>query len=495
MDLKNWQIIIKEKRKQTSFNDYIMQIVSWCPLVFNKNKGFISRYPDTSRIWKIVWNKEFIDNRDELINNWSNYKVKENFFIQFQKLFKSVSLSPMITQMKNENSDFADTVVWGKNCYLSTIIVESCENVVYSFLTINNCRNIINSLMIRDFCENIYFSVVIGKSYNIFYSKFIEGSNNIWFSTNLIWCSECIKCDSLENKKYCIENKEYSKEEYKIKKAEILSKKEDFLTFYKSLNSKSNNNWIINCTWNVIEFSENVENWYFSYRVQDSRNIMFTWSMNWIKNMYDCFDTWLESGDFYWVEGWWSYSNNIYCCSQIENSNNLYYSYYLNTCSYCIWCVWLTGKSYCILNKHYEKKEWEQLAEKIFEQMNIDWNLWDFFPWVLNPFYYNDTMAWILWSFTKEQVEEKWYMWRDNEIKVDIPEWVEVIKTSELGKYEWNDKDWKWNINPDILKKVIVDDKWNYYKIIKMEYDYLMKYGLPLPEIHWMDRIKLNLGV
>jgi hypothetical protein len=45
------------------------------------------------------------------------------------------------------------------------------------------------------------------------------------------------------------------------------------------------------------------------------------------------------------------------------------------------------------------------------------------------------------------------------------------------------------------MKKVIVDNKWNYYKIVKMEYEFLLKYGLPLPEIHWMDRIKMNLGV
>jgi hypothetical protein len=50
MDLKKWQDIIKEKRKQTSFNDYIMEIVSWMPLVFNKNNSFVSRYPDIERV-------------------------------------------------------------------------------------------------------------------------------------------------------------------------------------------------------------------------------------------------------------------------------------------------------------------------------------------------------------------------------------------------------------------------------------------------------------
>jgi hypothetical protein len=40
------------------------------------------------------------------------------------------------------------------------------------------------------------------------------------------------------------------------------------------------------------------------------------------------------------------------------------------------------------------------------------------------------------------------------------------------------------------MKKVIQDSTGNFYKIIKPEYDFLMKYALPLPELHWMERIK-----
>ena len=135
------------------------------------------------------------------------------------------------------------------------------------------------------------------------------------------------------------------------------------------------------------------------------------------------------------------------------------------------------------------------MADKIFSQMEKEWTLWDFFPWELNPFYFNDTMAKIFWWFTKEEVIKEWYMWRNEEIKVDIPEWSDVILTSELDKYQWYDKDWNWKINPEVLKKVIKDKKWNYYRIVKMEYDFLVKHSLPLPEIHWMDRMKLNFGV
>jgi len=40
------------------------------------------------------------------------------------------------------------------------------------------------------------------------------------------------------------------------------------------------------------------------------------------------------------------------------------------------------------------------------------------------------------------------------------------------------------------LKKVIQDEQGNVYKIVKIEYDFLMKYGLPLPRKHWLERMK-----
>ena len=67
--------------------------------------------------------------------------------------------------------------------------------------------------------------------------------------------------------------------------------------------------------------------------------------------------------------------------------------------------------------------------------MEEEWTLWEFFPWRMNPFYFNDTAAYLIDdSFTKEEVEAEGYLWRDEEIKVDIPEWME---SSESGRIGW----------------------------------------------------------
>jgi hypothetical protein len=127
--------------------------------------------------------------------------------------------------------------------------------------------------------------------------------------------------------------------------------------------------------------------------------------------------------------------------------------------------------------------------------MEQDWTLWQFFPATMNPFYFNDTAAYLIDpSFTKEEVTARGYLWRDEPIKVDIPEWAEVVKTEDLDKFE-KLENWEWKINKEILKKIIQDEQWNVYRIVPMEYDFLMKYGLPLPRKHWLDRMRENFRI
>jgi hypothetical protein len=54
--------------------------------------------------------------------------------------------------------------------------------------------------------------------------------------------------------------------------------------------------------------------------------------------------------------------------------------------------------------------------------MEKDGDLGKFFPGSMNPFYFNDTAAYLIDdSFTKEEVEAAGYLRRDEAISVDIP--------------------------------------------------------------------------
>lgn len=183
----------------------------------------------------------------------------------------------------------------------------------------------------------------------------------------------------------------------------------------------------------------------------------------------------------------------VFCSDFVANVTSVYYSSFLEDCSYCIGCIGLKNKSYCILNKQYSREEWYILATRIFTRMESEGVLGDFFPANTNPFYFNDTLASLIDpTFTKAEVEKEGYLWRDEPIKVDIPEGSAVIATTDLDRFQGFDSDGNWQIDPEILKKVIRDAEGNCYKIVPMELQFLRKHSLPLPVIHWIDRIKLG---
>lgn len=489
-DIKYYQKVIQDKRKQSSFRDFLMDVCSWYGLSLYSNKGNISKFPDTARIKGVISNTEFEKSRDSLWDMGLDYDEKMSFFEQFKNLFQSIDMFSNCHYGQNTNSTFGESVLNGNNIYLTFAAISDCENVFYSVSIKDDCSDIFNSLMVQQHAENIYFCRDISSSYQVFYSRFIQNSNNVWFSTNLVWCSECIECDNLNNMSYCINNKQYSQQQYWEKKQQILSDKESFLARYNKLPQQGNNIWCDNVDWNALFNCFDVDNASHSYNVKNGSNLVFCgWALG-VEDAYDiCWGGSPSGHDMYAVA--WASGSHIYCSSHILGSH-VFYSYFLEWCSHCIGCVGLKNKQYCILNKQYEKQEYEILADQVFSKMEQNWDLWKPFPWAMNPFYFNDTTANMLGDFNQEEVEARWYMWRQEEIKTDIPKWADIVQVDELNKYQWYDQNKDWKINPEILEKVIVDDSWNYYRIVQMEYDFLLKYSLPLPEIHWMDRMKLN---
>jgi hypothetical protein len=474
----------------------LKEIASWYPLWFYRRKdNQISKFSDKNKVFlNVIKSSEFSIIRDNLL--FYGRKYTWDLYIDLLNILKVIPIEWMKQFEWSINSEYSDIAMW-KNIYLTSVWLFS-ENIAYSLNVKNWCFNIFNSVMVWNNSQNVYFSNSVIKSLNIFYSKVIYDSNNIWFSFNLIWCSECILCTDLKNKSYCINNIEYSKEIYYKKKSEIL-KPVFYEKFISDLNSR------INLSPEILNFrSEWIINWFMNYDVKNSRNSVFAWWWSITESVFDVVSVWMEkTSDFYWVMWWWFDSENIYCSVEIVKSTNIYYSYLLENCFFCLWCIWLKNKSFCILNKQYTKEEWYDMVDKIFSQMEKDGTLWEFFPWSLNPFYFNDTKAYLIGNsyFTKEKVEKEWYMWREEVIKVDIPEWAEVVyvnnindvrneKFRSLEDYQGFDSNWNWFINPEILKKVIQDESWNVYRIVQMEYDFLVKYWLPLPENHWLDRIK-----
>ncbi len=446
------------------------------------------------RIWWILKVNEF----EEYRNKMPEFNYDWDFFTTMSLWFKKIKLAWIKVVWQNENSEYNYIILWAKNSYLS-IVVANSENVIYSY-SVFNSKDVINSILIES-CENIYYSRCITKSSNIYYSSSIESSNNIYFCSNMIWCSFCFGCDWLSNSSYFINNIGVGKDEYNKRIKTLLEKKEDFTTYHKNTLSKKWRNIWENIKWQFNRLSNNIENSYFNYQLQNARNVVFCNASETIKNIVDCCSLgWLQSDNVYGSMWVWYNSHNVYFSVECSPScSNIYYSYLMESCSYCLWCIWLKNKSFCILNKQYTKEERYEKANEIFQQMDSEGTLGQFFPWWMNPFYFNDTAAYLIDdSFTKEEVTAQWYLRRDDEIKVDIPTWADIISAHKvenqksLEDFEWYNENWERTINPEILKKVIIDSKWNAYRIVPIELEFLQKHWLPLPEIHWLDRMKLS---
>lgn len=92
----------------------------------------------------------------------------------------------MFSYGNNENSEYTDGAHTSKNAYLTFLTTFNSENVLYSFSVKSHCTNVLNSSMIIEENQNIYMSFSVIKSYNIFYSRYIENCSDIRFSTNMV---------------------------------------------------------------------------------------------------------------------------------------------------------------------------------------------------------------------------------------------------------------------------------------------------------------------
>jgi len=484
---------MKERAKSFTFRQFVQRLCSREPMNFYRYPEGISIYPDTPRRWIIKPPKVYEQERDGLTDYGRDYDFSKSFRENFGNFFHEIPKIAIRAFPPYENSDYAEWAFrWLKNGYLCVGAGLNCENIMYSLETKESCRNVLNSIMVRNNCQNIYRSTAVFNSYNIFYSRLVNNSSDVWFSSNMVGCHDCLLCTNLLNQSYCIQNQAYPKEEYLVKKEEFLAQKEQFMQRY---DETKTNEFIIskNVTGHFFIESQNVQDGLYAYRMRDSQNIFLSGSINGnseVVNGVTLGAPRLDKAYNVVNSGEWS---NLYSSDYMGTCTNCYYSYFLENCSYCLWCVGLKNKQFCILNKEYSKEERHELADKIFAQMDQEWALGDFFPGSMNPYYFNDTAAYLIDdSFTKEEVTKEGYLWRDEAMATDIPAWAEVVRTKELSNFQRIGFNGNREIDPNILKKVIKDEKGNCYRIVKMEYDFLVKYGLPLPELHRLERIKLG---
>jgi hypothetical protein len=260
---------------------------------------------------------------------------------------------------------------------------------------------------------------------------------------------------------------------------------------------------IINSTGNNLDGTKNCQNCFdVSSGVKDCGNIWLAYSA--VTECYDCDHFGRNSQECYQVSTVYP-GNKVLLSRFIFESHDISHSYNCHNCSNIFGCVGLRNKNYCIFNKQYSKEEYLELVPKLIKHMDVlpykdktgrIHEYGDYFPADLSPFGYNETVAQELFPLTKNEAEEKGYLWREKNSK----DYTSTTKASDLA-------DTLKEAEKIILKEVIScahEGTCNHqctkaYKITETELNFYKKMSIPIPRLcyncRYCERISKRLPI
>ena len=198
--------------------------------------------------------------------------------------------------------------------------------------------------------------------------------------------------------------------------------------------------------------------------LNDSKDIHSCYSAGWprCEQLYRCC---VSRGctDMAFCRYMWSSSNMLYCDS-------------CQTCKHGFGCIGLRHKDYCILNRQYEKQEYEALLAKIIEHMKSTGEWGAFWPFQILPFAYNESSAQDYFPLTQEEAVSQGFLWR--EIEDPVPQVEKIIDADRLP-------DSIDDVPDDVLNWAIrCEQTGKPFRIIKGELEFYRRMRLPIPHLH-----------
>jgi hypothetical protein len=437
---------------------------------------------------------------------WSDNWDPGSFFREYdpsvpflQQVDELIRTSPKVALSTNYptlvNSDYINHAATSKNCYL-IFGADNCENVLYS-TTLNDVKDSMDCFMLVN-SELCYGNTICGRCSRTSFTEDSPDCVDVWFSKDLRGCTSCFGCIGLRKKKYHFFNEPLSKEEYQKRfkelrldsrkgLAEIAAKVRAFLLTrphrYAHLGAKN-----VNITGEyVFSGSKNSKDLYITSGVEDCRFTQFITMMP----TKDCYDYTL----------WGNGAERLYedlivgeGATGVRFSNQTWGE--VLDCEYCFWvtssshmfgCANIRKKEYCILNKQYEKNEYEKLRMKIIEDMNenpyisnkghgtsdkgIEYRYGEFFPMDLNLHAYNETQAMDFFPITETEAKKKGYLWRE----LPTPTATPTLTAAHVPDSIHDVKD-------EILNEIIECETCKKpFRIVRPELDLLRRFGLPVP--------------
>ncbi|MFA5917615.1 MAG: hypothetical protein WC850_05280 [Candidatus Gracilibacteria bacterium] len=438
-----------------------------------------------------VYNSDFWwSDKWDAMNYGLDFDFNKSFFEQFDNLMKEV---PRLQnyQTKNEDSEYTNGTAYNNNCYL-IFVSDHNENSLYCEDVFHN-QNLIDCSDCTN-CEHGFYCVGCKNCYSGKYLIDCYDCSNCSFCFDCKNSNDCFLSVGLRNKSYMIRNIQYTREDYleemkkygnltfgNIKKlfSELLEIKKTFphLNFHGNSNENTLGDYNFNC--------KDSYNIYSSHDAENCKNSIFC---NQAKNCHDCYVAVDNCELIYENVSSIGLVKSAFNFGSWVNCNNLYYTDHSQNCNNLFGCIGLKNKSYCILNKQYEKNEYEKLVPKIIEHMqkNNEWG--EYFPVNISPFGYNESASQEYFPISKEKALKDNFNW--SEYESPLPKVDKIIPANKLPE---SIKD----IPDDILNWAIECEVTNKpFRILKQELDFYRKHNLPIPRRHpeqrHLDRIALK---
>lgn len=454
----------------------------------HSGKQIISMYsPD--KPYKIYNQQAWWSDDWDPLDYGRDFDFNKPFFEQFKELQLQVPRQSL-NNMDPQNSDYCNLAANDKNCYLA-FTADDDEDCCYIRFADWNYR-----CMDCDYTYNstdCYESIDLEKCNNVAYSQRCINSSDLYACYNMIGCHDCIGSANLRNKQYYIFNQSCrNAEDYRKKKEELglntYAGWQSFMRKYKEFLAKQPRRYLelVNCENSVGDYLLACKNAQFCYNGFELEDCKYMINCYKAKNCYD-WDFVASVGsmnchemsscaenivDCHFCAGCWTNNNQIYYCELSLNSKNLF------------GCIGLRHKQYCILNKQYSQKEYEELLPKIVEHMRKTGEWGEFFPMELSTYAYNESVAYEFFPLTKEQVLANGWRWIDDE--------SEKMHRGPDYQIPENIKD----VPEEICKQILnCEETGKPYKIIPQELSFCKMKGYPVSRVAPRQRHKKRLAL
>lgn len=413
------------------------------------------------------------------------YDFSRPFFEQFSALIRRAQF-PAITNPNCEGSEYVNGANCAKNCYLCFGAFNS-EECLYSYM-IHNCVGCIDCIDLVQ-CSYCYDCFVCRKCYECRHAVYCIGSSSCVFCEDCVGCSNCLFCCGLRNASYCVRNVQVSRQQYEQELAKLqlhrrtglCKAREEFRDFRAATHHTTQTlNNAEGASGHCLTNVQNVLDSYFTHNAKDCGYLFLS---------HDCSDVWRGVGESshltYQSLGHFGTYAAYNCYTDVGGNFNLYSVFMFNGCAHCFGCAGLNKKSYCILNRQYQKSEYEALVPRIIAHMQSSGEWGQFFPPAIAPHFYEHCFAndWLA-PLPYDEVRRRGYRTGatdSEECRSDTP--ASAIPDT-LEQTSWNFTD----------KIYACEQTGRPFRFQKSEVEWYRNHGVPPPAIHWQQRIRSRIA-